>query len=513
MQTSPEEESNDTKKRGWVDKSLAFVETLGNKLPDPLTLFFLLSLGVVILSAIASSLNISVIHPGNGKTISAVSLLAPDGIRKIFTLAVKNFTDFPPLGTVLVAMLGVGVAEATGFLSALLRELVLIAPSKLICPAVVFAGVMANIAADAGYVVLVPLGAIIFLAFRRHPLAGLAAAFAGVAGGYSANLLISPLDPLLAGLTQSAAQLININYQVNATANYYFMAVSTFLVTFIGWFVTEKIVEPRLGTYQGEVNLQMQALTPAERKGLRWSGYSLLAFLAFVLAMVLPAQGILRDPEKFTIIPSPFIDGIVFIIALGFFIPGVIYGKVAKTIENDQDVAKALGDAMASMGYYIALAFVAAQFIAYFAWSHLGIIVAVNGANFLKATGMTGPLLLVMFILVSVLIDVFVGSASAKWAIMAPVFVPMFMLLGYSPELTQAAYRIGDSTTNIVTPLMPYFPVVVAFGQKYDKNLGIGTLISLMLPYSIAFLVGWSILFIIWFFLGLPLGPGVGMRI
>ncbi|ARV63249.1 aminobenzoyl-glutamate transporter [Nostocales cyanobacterium HT-58-2] len=513
MQTNSPEESKDTKKQNWVEKPLAFIEKLGNKLPDPLTLFFLLSLAVIVVSAIAASVNISVVHPGNGKTISVVSLLTPDGIRKIFTSAVKNFTDFPPLGTVLVAMLGVGVAEATGFLSALLRELVLIAPSRLICPAVVFAGVMANIAADAGYVVLVPLGAIIFLAFRRHPLAGLAAAFAGVAGGYSANLLISPLDPLLAGLTQSAAQLINPNYQVNATANYYFMAASTFLVTFIGWFITEKIVEPRLGSYQGEVDLQMQALNALERKGLRWAGYSLLAFLAFVLAMVLPSQGILRDPEKFTIIPSPFIDGIVFIIALGFFIPGVVYGKVARTIENDKDVAKALGDAMASMGYYIALAFIAAQFIAYFAWSNLGIIVAVNGANFLKATGMTGPLLLVMFILVSVLIDVFVGSASAKWAIMAPVFVPMFMLIGYSPELTQAAYRIGDSTTNIVTPLMPYFPVVVAFGQKYDKNLGIGTLISLMLPYSIAFLVGWSILFIVWFFLGLPLGPGAAMRI
>jgi aminobenzoyl-glutamate transport protein len=507
------EHSPNTRKPGWVDKSLAFIENLGNRLPDPLTLFFLLSLGVIVVSAIAASLNLSVVHPGNGKTISAVSLLTPEGIRKIITSAVKNFTEFPPLGTVLVAMLGVGVAEATGFLSAVLRELVLIAPAKLICPAVVFAGVMANIAADAGYVVLVPLGAIIFLAFRRHPLAGLAAAFAGVSGGYSANLLISPLDPLLAGLTQSAAQLIYPNYQVNATANYYFMAVSTFLVTLIGWFITEKIIEPRLGTYEGEVNLQMQALTPAERKGLRWAGYSFLAFLVFVLAMVLPPQGILRDPEKLTIIPSPFIDGIVFIIAIGFLIPGVVYGKVAGTIENDKDVAQALSHAMASMGYYIALAFIAAQFIAYFAWSQLGLIVAVNGANFLKATGLTGPLLLVMFILVSVLIDIFVGSASAKWAIMAPVFVPMFMLIGYSPELTQAAYRIGDSTTNIVTPLMPYFPVVVAFGQKYDKNLGLGTLISLMLPYSIAFLVGWSILFIIWFFLGLPLGPGAGMRI
>jgi aminobenzoyl-glutamate transport protein len=512
-ETDSEQTSKNRRKLTWVEKSLAIVENLGNKLPDPLTLFFILSLTVIAVSAVASSINLAVIHPGNGKTIAATSLLTPESIRKIFTLAVKNFVEFPPLGTVLVAMLGVGVAEATGLLATILRELVMITPRKLISPTVIFAGVMANVASDAGYVVLVPLGAVIFHAFGRHPLAGLAAAFAGVAGGFSANLLISTLDPLLAGLTQTAAQLIKPEYQVNATANYYFMAVSTFLITLIGWFVCEKIVEPRLGVYTGEVAVEMNEVTAVERKALRWAGYSLLAFISFILALVIPPQGILRDPEKLTIIPSPFIDGIVFIIALAFLIPGIVYGKVAGTIQNDKDVAKFLGNAMSSMGYYIALAFIAAQFINYFAWSNLGIIVAVKGADFLKATGITGPPLLILFILISVLIDMFVGSASAKWAIMAPVFVPMFMLLGYSPELVQAAYRIGDSTTNIITPLMPYFPVVVAFGQKYDKNLGIGTLISLMLPYSLAFLLGWSILFVIWFIFDFPLGPGAAMRI
>ncbi len=511
--TGQEETSANRQKLTWLEKFLATIEKLGNKLPDPLTLFFILSLLVIIVSAIAASVNLSVVHPGNGKAIAAVSLLTPDSIRKIFTQAVKNFVEFPPLGTVLVAMLGVGVAEATGLLAALLREVVMITPRKLIAPTVIFTGVMANVASDAGYVVLVPLGAVIFLAFGRHPLAGLAAAFAGVAGGFSANLLISTLDPLLAGLTQTAAQLIKPEYQVNATANYYFMAVSTFLITLIGWFICEKIVEPRLGVYTGEVNIEMEEVSAREKKGLRWAGYAFLAFVAFILALLIPPQGILRDPEKFTIIPSPFIEGIVLIIALAFLIPGIVYGKVAGTIENDKDVAKALGNSMSAMGYYIALAFFAAQFISYFAWSNLGIIVAVKGADFLKATGITGPPLLILFILISVLIDMFVGSASAKWAIMAPIFVPMFMLLGYSPELVQAAYRIGDSTTNIITPLMPYFPVVVAFGQKYDRNLGIGTLISLMLPYSIAFLIGWSLLLVIWFILGLPLGPGAAMTI
>ncbi|MCG6137746.1 MAG: AbgT family transporter [Nostoc sp. LLA-1] len=502
-----------SEKFAWLGNALAFIESVGNKLPDPLTLFFLLSLLVIIVSAIAAAFNLSVIHPGTSETITAVSLLTPDGIRRIFTSAVKNFTDFPPLGAVLVAMLGVGVAEATGLLSALLRKIVLIAPSQFICPVVVFAGIMANIAADAGYVVLVPLGAIIFLAFRRHPLAGLAAAFAGVSGGFSANLLISSFDPLLAGLTQSAVELINPNYQVNATANYYFMAFSTFLITIIGWIITEKVVEPRLGNYQGEINFSMERLSALENKGLRWAGYSFLAFTAFLLVMVLPPQGILRNPETFTIIPSPFLDSIVFIIALAFLIPGIFYGKAAGTIHNDKDVAKALSNSMSIMGYYIVLAFIAAQFIAYFSWSNLGAIMAINGAEFLQSTGITGAPLLILFILVSMLLNLFVGSASAKWAIMAPVFVPMFMLMGYSPELTQAAYRIGDSTTNIITPLMPYFPLVVAFGQKYDKDLGIGTLIAMMLPYAIAFLLGWSILLIIWFILGLPLGPGALMKI
>ena len=495
-------------KPNLIDKSLAFIETLGNKLPDPITLFFILSIAVILISAIASLLNVSVVNPSDNKTIFAVSLLTPQGIRKMFLEAVNNFTGFKPLGTVLVAMLGVGVAESTGLLSALLRKIVLIAPGRFICPVVVFAGVMGNIAADAGYVVLVPLGAVIFLAFRRHPLAGIAAAFAGVSGGFSANLIINPLDPLLAGLSQSAAQLIKPNYQVSATSNYYFMIVSTFIITLIGWFVTEKIIEPRLGSYNQDVDIPMERLTASERKGLLWAGLSLLIFTGIILALVLPPQGILRDPKTFTIIPSPFIDSIVIIIALGFLIPGIVYGKFSGSIENDKDVANALGNSMASMGYYIALAFISAQFIAYFSWSNLGLILAINGANFLKATGFTGVPLMLMFIIVSMLINLFVGSASAKWAIMAPIFIPMFMLVGYSPELTQAAYRIGDSSTNIITPLMPYFPVVVAFGQKYDKNLKIGTLISFMLPYSLAFLLGWAILFIIWFVLRLPLGPG-----
>ncbi len=510
-ETSRPEKSN---KLDIVNRGLIFIEKVGNKLPDPITLFFYLCVAVIIISAIASLTNLSVVHPATKETIKAVSLLTPDGIRKIVTETVSNFVNFPPLGTVLVAMLGVGVAESTGLISALLRQVVLLAPARFITPVIIFSGVISNIASDAGYVVLTPLAALIFLAYKRHPIAGLAAAFAGVSGGYSANLLISSLEPLLAGITESSAKLINSEYTVNPTVNYYFMVISTFVITLVGWYITDKIVEPRLGKYDGEINREeIEELTAAERKGLRWAGYSLLAFVALLLILVLPPEGILRDPETLTIIPSPFFKGIVPIIMAGFIIPGIAYGKAAGTIQSDKDIAQGMTQAMSIMGYYIALAFVAAQFVAYFGWSNLGIILAVNGANFLKATGFTGLPLLISFIIVSGFINLFIGSASAKWNIMAPVFVPMLMLVGYTPELTQMVYRIGDSTTNIITPLMPYFPIIVAFAQRYDKNTGMGTLIATMLPYSLAFLISWSALFIFWFIFGIPIGPGATIRL
>lgn len=498
----------------FLGSVLQWVEKVGNRLPDPVTIFVVLCLLVAIASAIAAGVGISVTHPATGETIEAVSLLTPEGIRRMVTEAVENFVSFPPLGTVLVAMLGVGVAEYTGFLTAILRQGVLIAPAKLITPAVVFIGIMSNVAADAGYVVLAPLGALVFLAFGRHPLAGLAAAFAGVSGGFSANLVINALDPLLAGITEAGAELINPDYQVNVAANYYFMVVSTVLLTAIGWWVTDRIVEPRLGTYQPSEagsDFALERLTAAEKKGLRWAGYALIAFIGLLAVLVLPPQGILRDPETYMIIPSPFLSGIVPLIMLGFLIPGIAYGIAAGTIKTDKDGIQGMTSAMSSMGYYVVLAFFAAQFVAYFSWTNLGIIVAVSGARFLQATGLTGIPLLLGFIGISGAINLFIGSASAKWAVMAPVFVPMLMLLDYSPELTQLAYRIGDSTTNIITPLMPYFPIIVAFGQKYDKNLGLGTAIATMLPYSVAFFLGWSLFFVLWLLLGLPLGPGASV--
>jgi len=497
---------------------LSTIERIGNKLPHPATIFIILSAIIIGFSAIMAKMNVSVTYDGLDRssmeikemTATIVSLLTLDGIRYIFSSAVSNFTNFAPLGTVLVALLGVGVAEGTGLIGSMLTKLVTSTPKRLITVVVVFAGVMSSIASDAGYVILVPLGAIVFLSFGRHPMAGLAAAFSGVSGGFSANLLAGPIDALLAGMTTEGARLVSATATVGVADNWYFIIASTFLITIIGTVVTEKIVEPKLGKYQGDEKANLVKITAQESKGLKFAGIAALVFL-ILLAITLIPNGILRNPETNGILNSPFMDSIVVIIALFFFVPGVAYGIGAKTVENDKDVVDLMGKSMATMGGYIVLVFFAAQFVEYFNYTNMGIVIAVKGANFLDGIGFTGIPLIISFILVTAFINLFMGSASAKWAIMAPVFVPMLMNLGNSPALVQMAYRIGDSTTNIISPLMSYFALIVAFAEKYDKKSGIGTLITVMIPYSIAFLIGWVILLIVWYMIGLPLGPGVSV--
>ncbi|RAK11858.1 aminobenzoyl-glutamate transport protein [Halanaerobium saccharolyticum] len=500
---------NNKENLSLTDRFLNRIERTGNKLPHPVILFFILSAFVLILSWIISLFEIAVTHPGTGETIRAVNLLSKSGIRRIFTEAVSNFTGFAPLGVVLVAMLGVGIAEKSGLISAVLKKTVLSAPDKYITAVVIFAGIMSNIASDAGYVVLVPLGAVIFAAKGRHPLVGLAAAFAGVSGGFSANLLLSTLDPLLAGLSQEAAQLIDSGYTIPPTVNYYFMVASTFLVTIIGTWVTEKIIAPRFGEYEGEHEEELEEITAEENAGIKSALIWLGVTLAVILLMTVPQNGILRsDAGNLIMGGTPFVGGMVPLIAIFFFVPGLAYGKKTGSIKNSDDIAQYLDSTMAGMGGYITLAFAAGQFVAYFNWSKLGTILAIGGAEFLQSINFTGLPLIILFIVVAGFINLFIGSASAKWAIMAPVFVPMLMQLGYSPEFAQMAYRIGDSTTNIITPLMPYFAIIIAFAKKYDEDIGIGTLISTMVPYSIAFMIGWTILLVIWFIFNLPIGPG-----
>jgi aminobenzoyl-glutamate transport protein len=471
-----------------------------------------MALLVVFLSGIFASFDLVVTHPGTGDLIRPVNLLSLEGLHRILTSLVTNFTSFAPLGTVLVAMLGVGIAEASGVIGTSLRLLVLSAPQRLLTFVVVFAGILSNTASEIGYVLLVPLAAAIFLAAGRHPLAGLAAAFAGVSGGYSANLMLGTVDPLLAGLSEEAARILDPAYEVNATANYYFMFVSTFFIAAAGTWVTEKVVAPRLGEYTGcEKPESLDALTPAEKRGL-WFASAALALLTLFLVMgTVPANGFLRDPSTGDLLRSPFMSGIVALIFLVFGTTGVAYGIGAGTFKNDGDVMKGMGKAMSTLGLYMVLVFFAAQFVAFFNWTNLGLIVAVKGAEVLKAAGLGAIPLMIAFIVVSAFINLFMGSASAKWAIMAPVFIPMFMLLGYTPEFAQTAYRIGDSVTNIVSPMMTYFALIVAFVERYDPKAGIGTVIATMLPYTVVFFVVWTALLVVWMILGLPVGPGAGL--
>ena len=513
---------NVKKKSSFFDKFLNGIEIAGNKLPHPITLFAILALIIVILSAVFQALGVSATGEIMNtktmeleeKTITTVSLLSGEGISYMIKNAITNFTGFAPLGIVLVTMLGVGCAEGSGYIAASMKKLVSKTPSKLITPVVIFLGVMSNVASDVGYVVLVPIGAIVFMAYNRHPLAGLAAAFAGVSGGFSANLLIGTVDTLLSGISTEAAKILDPSYQVGATANWIFMFVSTFFIVIVGTFVTDKIVEPRLGAFNAtdESIDKATELTAKENKALKWANITLIIYILAIVAWAIPQNSLLRNPETKSLISNALlIDGIIVFITLGFFIPSVVYGRVSGTYKSEKDIGEQLSKNMAAMGSYIALTFVAAQFVNYFNYTNLGSILALKGADFLGNIGLQGAPLMVIFILLTAFINLFMGSASAKWTILAPVFIPMFMQLGYSPELTQVAYRIGDSTTNIISPLMNYFAMIVVFAKKYDKNSGIGTLISTMLPYSLMFLIGWTILLVIWMVLGLPLGPGVSM--
>ena len=511
-------------KRQEGSRFLRTVEWLGNALPHPVILFIILIGILLVSSAVGQYFGISVPDPrpegAKGRAedgiIHIVSLLDAEGIRKILSNVVTNFTGFAPLGTVLVALLGVGIAERAGLLSAAMRLIVIKAPRKLTTVAIVFAGIMSNTAAELGYVVLIPLAAIIFHSLGRHPLAGLAAAFAGVSGGYSANLLLGTVDPLLSGITQQAARIIDPTYIVGAEANWYFMFASTFLITILGYFITEKIVEPQLGPYQGggvdedEDKLRASAeVTPLEKKALFWASVTFWGLAAALALMVVPESGILRNQETGLVSNSPFLKAIVVFIFIFFAVPGIVYGYIAKTMRSDKDVVDAMASAMSTLGLYLVIIFFAAQFVAFFGWTNIGQVIAVKGANFLNSIDLHGGILFVGFILICAFINLMIGSASAQWAVTAPIFVPMLMLAGYSPETIQAAYRIGDSVTNIITPMMSYFGLIMAIVVKYKKDAGIGTLVSMMLPYSIIFFIGWSLFFIIWVFvLGLPVGPG-----
>jgi aminobenzoyl-glutamate transport protein len=509
--------------RTRMQRFLDRLEIIGNKLPDP-AMIFVIALAITwIVSALLANVQFDDADPrtvkrdAQGQVISSEpirvkNMLLPEALTAFLARMVKTFVEFPPLGLVLVALLGVGVAEHTGFISAGIKYLLKLTPRSLLTPMLVLVGIISHSAADTGYVLVIPLGGFVFAAAGRHPVAGIAAAFAGVSGGFSATFLPSSLDPLLQGFTQSAAQIVDPNRQVNPLCNWYFMAASGVLILLIAWFITDRIVEPRLRRSlpvdgRDEKGGDLHAFSDAEKRGF-WGGLASFAILTLLLALAAaPQTSPLRAPNgTLTAHGSPLMESIVPLIAIFFLVPAIVHGYVAGTVKSHRDVVKGMSNAMGTMGYYLVLVFFAAQFTYIFRESNLGSLIAVKGAGLLKALNMPGAVTITGIIFLTTAINLLIGSASAKWALLAPIFVPMLMQLNLSPELTQAAFRIGDSSTNIITPLLPYFPLIVVFCQRHCKTAGIGTLMSTMVPYSLAFLLTWMCFLLTWWGFGFPLG-------
>lgn len=486
------------------------IERAGNRLPHPASLFAIGLLIVILISQLAASLEWTINNPYTDK-LEARSLLSSTGLWWLLSHMVENFIRFPPLAIVLVGMLGIGMAERTGLLPALLRNLMLITPRQLLTPVTLLLGIMSSLGLDAGYVVLPPIAAAMYLAAGRSPLTGIATVFAGVSAGFSANLLITAVDPLLAGFTQAAASIIRPDYQVAVTANWWFMIASTVILMFAGWFVTAKWVEPAADSYVITEPAEEQAPIDRERekRGLLHALLAILIVFGLIIAAILvPGGPLFGEGKRF----DRWIEVTVPILFLMFFIPGVVFGISSGTIKNDRDAAKIMGQTLSGLGPYIVLAFFAAQFIEAFKYSGLGEMLAISGGQYLASLNIISPALLTGFILLAMTANLFIGSASAKYAFLAPVFVPMLMQVGFSPELTQAAYRVGDSVTNIITPLNPYMVIILAQVQKYARGSGMGTLIAMMLPYALCFALVWTLLLTAWMVLDIPLGPGAPLH-
>ena len=513
-----------TTKSNLADNSvLDWIERSGNKLPDPVFIFVWCIFTVIIISVIASFFGYSAFHPtlldetGNKMIIHAESLLSASNIQRLLVDMPSTFTDFHPLGYVLVVMLGAGVAERSGLFATAMSASMSKAPKFLLTPAVALIGMIGNLAADAAYVVLIPLAGVVFAAANRHPIAGIAAAFAGVSGGFSANLIPGQLEPLLFGITEAAAESLDPSWNANMVGNWYFISGMTLVFLPVIWFVTDRIIEPRLNMHMpsdgksqtaGIVKSPESELTQNEIRGLRYSGLALLGVVfLWILLCVLPGTPLINESEQGISRFNPLLQSLVAGFFILFLAVGWAYGHGAGSIKDHRDVVKMMSESMSDLAYYLVLAFTAAHFVAMFNWSNLGLIFAINGASFLETSNLPDSILLSLIILFGAIINLFIGSASAKWALLAPVLVPMLMLLGISPEMSTAAYRVGDGATNIITPLMPYFPLILIFCQRWQKEFGIGSLAATMLPFSIALLLSGLVMTALWVIFSLPLGP------
>lgn len=504
--------TNTNEKPTLVNRFLNTVEKVGNKLPDPSILFFLMCLGLAILTWIVSLFHVTVKHPGTGDTIAIKSIVSKDGFMMILNDAVKNFSEFPALGLVLAVMLGVGVAEKTGYFDKLMIQVVQKAPQKIIVPVIILIGIIGNAAGDAAPIVLPPLTAMVFIKLGYHPIAGLAMAYASAIGGFSANIMIGMSDALLYAFTEPAAKIVSDTTHVNVAMNWYFIAASVVVLLPAVYWVTMKFVIPRLGAYD-DSNSNIQAndtdskLTPQENRAVFWANISFFIMLLLLIVLAIPQNSFLRNAKTGSLLnDAPIINGVGLIILVLFLVPGLVYGVMMKEFKDSKDLGKMLADSMASMGSFIVIVFFAAQLLAFLEWSNLGVIVAVKGAALLQ--GQNGVVLILGIILLSAFINLLIGSASAKWGILAPIFIPMLMLVGFHPAFTQMLYRIGDSISNPITPMMPYLPLLLSYAQKYDKDMKLGTLLSSLMPYTIILSIVWPLFMIVWYLLGWPLGPG-----
>lgn len=494
------------------------IERIGNKLPDPVFLFLWLIGGLVVLSLVGAGLGWSAVNPVTGDTLAAKSLLAPENLERLIIGMPSTLTDFPPLGIVVTIIYGASVAERSGLFTTAIRAALLNAPKLILTPVIVITGMLSHHASDAAYVVVIPLAAVIFAAVGRHPLAGLAAGFAAVSGGYAGNLFPGAQDALLLGITEPAAHLIDPSYSVNIAGNWFFIVGVVLVFTPIVWFITDRIIEPRLGPWkpiEGAVATadEKTAITSDEKRGLAFAGLTVLAMIAlWALITALPGSPFVDPDAEAAQRFNPLYKSLAAFFALTFFVSGAAFGIGARSVTSHRDLVRMMREGIVQLAPYLVLVFFAAHFVAMFNWSGLGPILAINAAEQLRQINMPAPLLLISVVLVSCFFDLFVGSASAKWSALAPIVVPMFMLLGISPEMTTAAYRMGDSVTNIATPLMSYFPLILTFAQRWDPRFGLGSLMSTMLPYAGAFLVAGLTMVALWVALDLPLGPGVGVH-
>lgn len=505
-------------KIGILDRFMNAIERVGNKLPEPTILFILLAVIVLVLSAILSQFNIKAVHPATGETLEIVNLMSKDGVRRIWSNAVTNFSSFAPLGMVLVTVIGSATAEKSGFLTALMKRMMSGAKPAVVTFLIIFVGINANLAGDAGFIIMPALAAVVYLGIGRHPLLGMFIAFAGVAAGFCANISLGMSDALAYGFTEEAARMIDPNYTQSPAINYYFLVISCFVIAITGTVLVEKVLVKRFPVTEQKMNQWKSVeaggdLSSQQKKALKWAGIGFLALVVIIVLMCLGEDPILADPETKSIMSatSPFMSGIIVTVTLALLVPGALYGFVSGKYKKTADWFGDITEGFKEMGGYIFMCFFIAQFTTFFNWSNLGTVLAIKGAEGLSEMQFTGIPLLIGLLLVSCIINIFIGSASAKWAILAPVFVPMMMILGYDPAVTQVAYRIGDSITNPLSPLFVYLPIIIGYARKYDKNVGVGTIIANMIPFSVSFAVVWIIQLIIWVVLKLPLGPGGGI--